>query len=158
MVDSKRHDTSKLTTVIRTGREGTLPVMQMKARLLSHIIENLPVAVFCKDVSDDYRFLLWNKKNQEITGIAEEDAIGKTDYDLFSKEAADFFRQVDTMVMDRGELLDIPEEKILSPVMGKIIAHTVKVPVVDMESGYNLLLGITEDITARKQAQSEHCP
>jgi PAS domain S-box-containing protein len=129
--------------------------VEQKARLLSVILNSMPLAVFVKDVSNGFRFVLWNKKNAEITGIGEKEALGKTDYDIFQKETADYFRQVDKMVMDRGEMLDIAEEKILSPTLGKRFVHTVKLPVTDEAHDINLIVGITEDITEVKAAREE---
>lgn len=129
--------------------------MAQKARLLSVILNSMPLAVFVKDARDEFRFILWNKKNAEITGISEGEALGKTDYDIFQKETADYFRQVDKMVMDRGELLDIAEEKVLSPTLGKRFVHTLKLPVSNPELGIDLVVGITEDITEVKAAREE---
>ncbi len=123
--------------------------------MLATVFNNLPVAVFCKDASNDFRIILWNKKNAEITGISAEEALGKTDYDLFIKETADFFRNIDKVVLSNGKLLDVPEEKMDSPNMGKIYLHTIKVPIVDPERGLKLILGICEDITEKKKAQEQ---
>ncbi|MFV1994278.1 MAG: ATP-binding protein [Verrucomicrobiales bacterium] len=144
-----------LTTVFSKDGDERVVVAERKARLLHEVIESLPVAVFCKDVADDYRFILWNRKNEEILGIKEEDALGKTDYDLFSAETAEFFRKIDKVVMSNEQMLDIREEIVDSPTLGKIFLHTMKVPVKDPESGLNLLLGIAQDITERKKAQEQ---
>ncbi|NOX99852.1 MAG: PAS domain-containing protein, partial [Verrucomicrobia bacterium] len=50
---------------------------------LEAVIDNLPVGLFAKDASDDFRFVLWNKKQEEITTIAREQALGKHDFELF---------------------------------------------------------------------------
>jgi len=118
------------------------------------VIDNLPAAVFCKDASDDFRFVLWNKRQEETTGIAREDALGKTDYDLFPSWAANQFRRVDEYVMLTGDTLDIPEEEVQTGADdpgGSFWLHTVKVPITDPSSGRSLLLGISEDITERKR-------
>lgn len=116
------------------------------------VIDNLPAAVFCKDASDEFRFVLWNKRQEEITGISREHALGKTDYDLFPSWAANQFRRVDEYVMLTGDTLDIPEEEVQTDgPSGSFWLHTVKVPITDPSSGRSLLLGISEDITERKQ-------
>ncbi len=140
------------TTVLRARvRSGAV----QKERLLTSVFDNLPVAVFVKDASKDFQIILWNKKNSEITGITEKEALGKTDYDLFIKETADFFRNIDRLVLSNGKLLDIPEEKVESPTMGKVWLHTVKVPVIVPEEDLNLVVGICEDITEKKRQQAE---
>ncbi len=116
------------------------------------VIDNLPAAVFCKDASDAFRFVLWNKRQEEITGIRREDALGKTDYDIFPSWAANQFRRVDEYVMLTGDTLDIPEEEVDTGGSSgsSFWLHTVKVPITDPTSGRSLLLGISEDITERK--------
>jgi PAS domain S-box-containing protein len=144
-----------VTAALRIDNGSPRAEIEQKARLLSVILNTMPLAVFVKDVSNDFRFVLWNQKNADITGITEGEALGRTDYDLFQKETADYFRQVDKMVMDRGEMLDIAEEKILSPTLGKRFVHTVKLPVTDTQHDINLIVGITEDITEVKAAREE---
>ena len=119
---------------------------------LSSIVDNLPLALFCKDASDDYRFTVWNDKSTEMFGLTREQVLGKTDYDFFPKDQADFFRGMDQQVMRQGRL-DISEEPVDSKSLGRIYLHTRKVPVRDTEGNQHYLLGISEDITERKRAQ-----
>ncbi len=63
--------------------------------IVESVLDNLPVAIFAKDATDDFRFILWNKKQEEVTTIRAEKAVGKNDYHLFSEESADYFRSVD---------------------------------------------------------------
>ncbi|MGH2819041.1 MAG: response regulator, partial [Actinomycetota bacterium] len=79
---------------------------------------------------------------------------GKTDYDFFPRDEADFFTAKDQEVLGSGALLDIPEEPVHAP-QGMRFHHTKKIPVTD-ESGRPLyLLGISRDVTARKQAEEQ---
>ena len=57
--------------------------------IVESVLDNLPVAVFAKDATNDFRFVLWNKKQEEVTTIRAEKALGKNDYHLFSQESAD---------------------------------------------------------------------
>lgn len=119
---------------------------------LTSIVDNLPLALFCKDASDGYRFTVWNDKSTDMFGRTREQVLGKTDYDFFPKDQADFFRRMDEQVMREGKL-DISEEPIDSKSLGRIFLHTRKVPVRDAEGSKHYLLGISEDITERKRAQ-----
>lgn len=116
---------------------------------LESVIDNLPVALFAKDVAHEYRFVLWNKKQEQITTIKREHALGKTDFDIFSKESANYFREVDERVVKRGKLFDVPEEIVDTKKGGEVWLHTVKVPIRDGNGDCRLLVGISEDITER---------
>ena len=122
---------------------------------LEAVIDNLPVALFAKDVSDDFRFVLWNKKQEEITTIRKEKALGKTDFDIFSEDSAEYFREIDKSVLKRGKLVDVPEEIVDTVKGGEIWLHTVKVPIEDKVTGRSLLIGISEDITERVEARAQ---
>ena len=122
---------------------------------LEQILDNLPVALFVKDAADDFRFVLWNKKQEEITTIPRSVALGRTDYDLFSRESAEYFREVDRTVLRRARRIEVAEEIIARETGGDIWLHTVKVPVEDRGSGRILIVGIAEDITERVQSREQ---
>ncbi|MDW8072548.1 MAG: CHASE4 domain-containing protein, partial [Anaerolineae bacterium] len=52
--------------------------------VLETLLEELPVAVFCKDLNG--RFVIWNRKCEQLFGLRREQVLGKTDYDFFPKE------------------------------------------------------------------------
>lgn len=115
------------------------------------VMDDLPIALFCKDASAGYRFILWNKRQEEVTGIPREAALGKTDYALFSEELADTFREMDERVVASGKTIDIAEEEVRPAGADRVLwLHTVKTPVKDAASGHMLLLGVSEDVTERK--------
>ncbi|HLF02878.1 MAG TPA: PAS domain S-box protein, partial [Anaerolineales bacterium] len=121
---------------------------------LDSVIENLPVMLFVKD-AQDLSFVRWNKAGEEITGYSKEAFMGKTDHDFFPKEEADFFAKKDREVLGGGQLVDIPEEPIQTAHRGLRYLHTRKIPIYDADGKPKFLLGISEDITERKQAEEE---
>lgn len=127
--------------------------MGARISIVESVLDNLPVAVFAKDATDDFRFVLWNQKQEKITSLRSDRALGKTDYDLFSEESAEYFRQVDQAVLKRGSLMEVPEEIIETKDGGEIHLRTVKLPVVDPSNGRLLVVGISEDITDRIRDQ-----
>ncbi|MEX2580704.1 MAG: ATP-binding protein [Verrucomicrobiales bacterium] len=126
--------------------------------IVESVLDNLPVAVFAKDATDNFRFILWNKKQEKVTTIKAEKALGKNDYDLFTEESADYFRSVDKAVIKRGSLMKVPEEIIETKNGGEVHLRTVKIPVFDEETGRQLVVGISEDITegVRSREQLEN--
>jgi phosphoserine phosphatase RsbU/P len=121
---------------------------------LDSVLENLPVMLFVKDARD-LRFVRWNRAEEEALGIDRALAIGKNDYDFFPPEQADFFVEKDRAVLNGGERVDIAEEAIQTPHRGLRFLHTIKVPVMGADGTPKYLVGISEDITERKQAEEQ---
>ncbi|MBD1888838.1 ATP-binding protein [Coleofasciculus sp. FACHB-SPT9] len=119
--------------------------------LLNSIVENLPIGIFIKEVNE-LRFVFWNKANEELTGYSQEEVLGMNDYGIFPPEQADFFTSRDREVLASGKLLEILEEPIQTKHQGLRILHTKKIPIFDEAGTPQYLLGISEDITERKQA------
>jgi len=126
-----------------------------KLSIVESVLDNLPVAVFAKDATNGFRFILWNKKQEEVTTLRAEKALGKNDYDLFSQESADYFRSVDKAVIKRGSLMKVPEEIIETKNGREVHLRTVKIPVHDKETGRLLVVGISEDITEQVKAREQ---
>ena len=93
------------------------------------------------------------KREKRLLGIKQKNLIGKNDYDIFPKKEADFFTRKDRAVLRSGELVDIPEEPIHTRTQGIRVLHTKKIPLLDASGKPQYLLGISEDITARKNAE-----
>lgn len=121
-------------------------------QLFQHLIDNLPLAVFWKDRHSVY--LGCNQNNAEILHLASPaDLVGKTDYDLcLSTEIARLFQERDQQVM----LADTPQCSIaeeLDQPDGRHAYTTSKIPFHDRWGNVAGILGICEDITARKKAE-----
>jgi PAS domain S-box-containing protein len=126
-----------------------------EGNFLLQVIDELPVALFAKDASNNFRFVLWNKKQEEVTTIPRENALGRNDQEVFSKESAEYFRRVDEAVIRRGKMVEIPEEIIETEHGGEIWLHTLKVPVFDRAGNRTLVVGISEDITERVHVREQ---
>ena len=57
--------------------------------------------------------------------------------------------------LEKGSLLDIPEEKINTKSRGERILHTKKIPIFGEDNRPTYLLGISEDITDYKRMEGE---
>ncbi|HUF07877.1 MAG TPA: PAS domain S-box protein, partial [Rhodothermales bacterium] len=120
---------------------------------LDSVIENIPNMVFIKDATD-LRFVRFNRAGEMLLGRGREQLVGRNDYDFFPKEEADFFTAKDREVLAGGQLVDIPQERIdVEGGMTRIL-HTKKLPVLDETGRPKYLLGISEDITERTQAEA----
>ena len=131
--------------------------IQKTRNFLQALLDNLPVAVFVKDAQPKRFgvFQFWNKTSERLFGICAEQAIGKSDYDLFPTEQAILFDQKDREAFEKGKTEDILEEVIDSHSLGKRWLHTVKIPIYDEQHQPQYLLGFSEDITDRKHAEAD---
>ncbi|MDP2142635.1 MAG: PAS domain S-box protein [Gallionella sp.] len=125
-------------------REGNL--------LLNSIIDNIPNMIFLKRASD-LRFELFNRAGEVLLGHARAELIGHNDYDFFSQAEADFFTAKDRATLEQDGVVDIPEELIETP-HGTRILHTKKLAIRDAQGLPQHLLGISEDITERRQMEA----
>ena len=118
---------------------------------LDAILESLPNMVFVKD-AEQLRFEKFNKAGEHILGVSKDEILGKSDYDLFPKEKADYFTATDREVLNKGVLHDIKEELIHTK-NGDRWLHTKKIPIHDKHGFPAYLLGVSEDITERKKLE-----
>jgi PAS domain S-box-containing protein len=121
-------------------------------RFLDAIIENIPNMIFVKD-AERLAFECFNRAGEQTLGMKREQLIGKNDYDFFPADQAQFFQARDRDTLRKKALLDIPEEPI-ETANGTRWLHTKKVPILDEHGQPAYLLGISEDITERKEAAS----
>jgi len=132
----------------------TLEGLHRSEEFLTDIVENIPNMIFVKDAAT-LKFVRFNKAGEDLVGYPREALIGKSDYDFFPKQEADFFTAKDREVLDSRQLLDIPEETIQTSQKGERILHTKKIPIMDDLGNSQYLLGISEDITESKLAEEE---
>ncbi|HEY9152969.1 MAG TPA: PAS domain S-box protein, partial [Anaerolineales bacterium] len=126
-------------------------IMQTSLQLLPLIMNNIPQAVFWKD--RDLVYLGCNQAFADDTGFSSpEDVIGKTDFDMPWKDQAELYRADDERILENGEPKLDYEEPQTTPDGSTIWLSTSKIPV--NENGQVVaVLGMYEDITARKQAE-----
>lgn len=136
---------------ITQRKEAEIELERIKAFLAS-IVENIPDMVFVKD-AENLRFLELNKAGEELIGYSKEEVLGKSDYDLFTPEQAEWFIQEDRQVLLFGEVQDTPMEIIQTRHEDIRILHTKKIPICDASGQAQYLLGISADITDLLESQ-----
>ena len=142
---------------IRKREEVEVAIREQDAELhrvntfLDSLIENIPDMIFVKDAKD-LSFVLFNRAGEEIVGIKRDEMIGKSDADFFPAEEAEAFLAKDRETLAGKVVVDIAEEP-LTTAEGTRWLHTKKVPVLDENGEPSYLLGISEDITARRRAE-----
>jgi PAS domain S-box-containing protein len=89
------------------AREEALRDSMRQIELYRHVMDELPVAAFIK--AQDLKIEFVNKAWSAITGIAKEEAVGRTDRDLFNSADAESYSHDDTEVCDTGAIIEVEE-------------------------------------------------
>lgn len=118
---------------------------------LDAIVENIPDMVFVKDARD-LTFVRFNRAGEALLGVPRADLIGKNDHDFFPPEEASFFQEKDRETLRGKKLLDLQEP--IDTRNGRRWLHTKKVPILDEHGEPRYLLGISEDITERREMEA----
>lgn len=117
-------------------------------RLLDDIINNSKALIYVKDIEG--RYSLVNQNWCDEVGYKEEDVIGKTARDLFSKEPTDQWREVDLQVINSGVPVHYEEEIELRT--GKRYFLSNKFPIRNKKGEIQAVCGISTDITELNKA------
>jgi len=124
--------------------------------LLAHelevVIDNIPHMLFMKD-ANKLCFTRFNKAGEKLLGIPREQVLGKTDYELFDKNQAELFARSDQKALKSNFPIEI-EGEYIQTANGICILCTRKVMIQDENGNPKYVLGISEDITERKQTQA----
>lgn len=131
-------------------REAALKASMEQIELFKHVLDDLPVSTYVKTEKLAFEFV--NKAWCEITGIAKEEALGKTDRDFFGEEGEGFADR-DFKVLATG-LLDETEETLTrrDGTVRQLIAKKSRLVGGD---GKVHLIGSSTDITELKQREAE---
>ena len=134
-----------------TENKKVLEALKISENFLNSIIENIPTNIFVKDVND-LKYVRINKQVEELFGYSKEKIIGKNDYELFPKEEADRFTANDKELLRTKTLFEIEEEPAHTKNKGIRILQTKIVLINDSTGKPIYILGISNDITDRKNA------
>jgi PAS domain S-box-containing protein len=129
--------------------------LQEAKLLFESVVEHIPLMVFLKEATD-LRFVIFNRAGEELLGHDRKAFLGLNDLDLFPPEQALHFIAQDREVLDGGvNVLDIPEDPIQTARKGERLLHTRKVCIRGSDGTTKYLLGISDDITDSKRAETE---
>lgn len=137
----------------RAGTIAALQASESRYRLLStqleEIIDAIPGLIFYKDTKNS--FIRVNKYLAEAHKKSKKDLEGVSLYDLYPREEAEKYYQDDLAVLASGQArLNIEERWDTAD--GSRWVSTSKIPLVD-DNGHMIgIIGVSMDITERKQA------
>ncbi|MEZ4601382.1 MAG: EAL domain-containing protein [Syntrophotaleaceae bacterium] len=118
--------------------------------LITSLLDSIPDLIFFKDTQGIY--LGCNPQFAEFVGRPKEEIVGKTDFDLFDKELAEFFRENDRRMLElRSHRQN--EEWVNYPDGRRVLLDTLKTPYWGPDGELIGIIGVSRDNTARKQAE-----
>lgn len=120
-----------------------------RTREISSILEYTPAVVYIKD--REGRYTLVNTRFEELLGRPAGEILGKSDFELFSREMAQKLRAHDHQVLQSRQPLQVEEAFALPD--GPHTHLTIKFPLYDENGQPNRVCGIGTDITELKKAQ-----
>jgi len=137
-----------------TARKRAEAELVQERQLLRAVVDNLPDAIYTKDLQG--RKTLANRADLDNMGIAtEEEALGKTDFDIFPPEVATYFDREDQDVFRKGQA-QLNHEEYLCNHEGRCVwLLSSKLPLKDSTGQVIGLVGIGRDITDRKRMEAE---
>lgn len=125
--------------------------LQDSEQRLRAFYDNSPFEIYLKDTQG--RFLMINRRHEELHGLASEAVIGKTAHEIYSKSLADKVSAHDQTVVESGSV--ISEEYEVPLVDGVHVMVTEKFPVPSADGRIAGIGAITTDITERKEREKE---
>jgi PAS domain S-box-containing protein len=131
-------------------RKRTQDALSETQRLIQAIFDNSSAVIHVKDL--DGRFLLVNRKFEQVVGLGSEEILGKTSFDLFPKNAS-AYQLSDLELIETGGPSET--EETLNTDDGNRVFLTTKSLLSDETGKPYALFGISADITERKQAEAE---
>lgn len=124
-------------------------------QMMRAIFHELPSAILIKDIEDDYRFYIINKKFEQMCNLPKELLIGKTDYEVFPKEEADKYRRDDMEASNYTEAAPmLIHEIVTSPDRG-VSTHLQTIKFSFSFRGRKLLVCVGDDVTLQHQMMDQ---
>lgn len=131
-------------------RKKTESELAWRTTLLLALLDSIPDLVFFKDKNGIY--LGCNPEFARFVGKKREEIIGHMDYDLFPRAVAEAFKDNDCQMMLEGKPRH-NEEWVTYPDGQRVLLDTLKAPLIDLRGAAIGILGVSRNITRRKQAE-----
>lgn len=135
--------------------KNAVKVEQEAHQMMRAIFHELPSAILIKDIEDDYRFYIINKKFEQMCNMPKESLIGKTDYEVFPKDEADKYRRDDMEASTYTEDAPMLIHEIVTSPDRDVSTHLQTVKFSFSFKGKKLLVCVGNDVTLQHQMMGQ---
>ena len=132
-----------------TDRKRAEDALRRNEQLLQDVLNNTTAVIYIKYT--DGRYLLTNRRFEQLFHLATDQIVGHTDYEIFPKDIADAFRANDIAVLERNSSVEYEEYAPHSDGLHAYIS--IKFPLCDHTGTPYATCGISTDITERKRIE-----
>jgi PAS domain S-box-containing protein len=142
---------TRMTGSLQSIMERKLAEDQLRRsqQLLQEMADSTTAVIYVKEASG--RYMLVNRRFEQIFGLKADQIIGFTDHQIFSRHFADAFRANDVEVLERNATVEY--EETAPHLDGPHTYISIKFPLRDQAGIPYALCGVSTDITERKQAE-----
>lgn len=145
-----QRENTELTPSSINELEHQIVELKNKIYQLENIISVMPGHVYWLDRNNIY--LGCNNEQAESAGLqAPSQIIGKSNHDMIWKDIANEVDSINNSVMEKGAILEFEESALTKN--GKKLFWSKKVPLFDQDKNLTGILGISFDITERRQME-----
>lgn len=142
---------------LRAELEGRVAELERSQRLLRHVLDSSPSAIYIKDLEG--RFLMVNQRAATIIGRSVDELVGRADHELFPAEYVARWRAAEQQVLSTGG--PVEQEEAAPQPDGEHTYISCRSPVFDESGTIYAIGGVSTDITERTRAdealrQSQH--
>jgi signal transduction histidine kinase len=121
-------------------------------QIMSTVLTNIPMNISVKDVDNDFRYIFSNRMGKKMRWGVQDEIIGKTDFELYTKEAAQRLRKDDLISLDTKEET---RRVLLNKDANDNTVYFDQLRLLVEDESRSLLISIERDITKDKLMEQE---
>src|SRR4030095_425043 len=123
---------------------------------LDLVVENLPVLVSVRE-AETARFVSLNRAGEQITGLSRQQVIGRTWREVYARQFADLYAELDRKALATGSQVDRPRDGMLRADGKRLTVNQRVVPLFEpgpgVESHPRYVMSIIDDLTEEVRAE-----
>jgi PAS domain S-box-containing protein len=124
---------------------------------LDLVVEHLPVLVSVRDV-DTGRFVSLNRAGEQITGLSRTQVVGRTWHEIYGRQFADLYAELDRKALTLGQQIDRPRDVMLRADGRTLTVNQRVLPLYEPDAngaaGARYVMSIIDDLTEEVRAEA----
>ena len=124
---------------------------------LDLVVENLPVLVSVRD-AETGRFISLNRAGEQITGLAREQVIGRSWHEIYGRQLADLYVEIDRRALASGQQIERAREAFLRADGRTLTVGTRVLPLYEPQPDgtrrARYVMSIIDDLTEEVRAEA----